>query len=40
MPPTTIEMKALGFGDPDSTERFVIGYCHFEIPGYIVQQAP
>jgi len=34
MTPTAIEMKALGFGDPNSTERVVIDYCHLEIPIY------
>ena len=39
MTPTAIEMKTLGFGDPDSTERVVIDYCHLEIPVYILEQA-
>jgi hypothetical protein len=34
MTPTAIEMKTLGFGDPNSTERVVIDYCHLEIPIY------
>jgi hypothetical protein len=39
MTPTAIEMKTFGFGDPNSTERVVIDYCHLEIPVYILQQA-